>query len=235
MKLNTYSEFTPTEDKFKDNRTRQLSSLKSKQNCSPLNQKFVIDEKASIHDDVCHNNGKNLQNDSVNDYMLSNFADCDCDIKNVVKTATENRGLIIKDGYGTSECNVDSETGLRIGTVKRHHKVDQQLFPRPFATTPFIQRGEAKPDLESRLISSLQTLRHKQMQNVSVVDNIFTPMTSNLAATVQDPIHIIQENVNRTWVRGGINSRQTVKDFDYFENSTDNDTIKQMLRSRKPY
>jgi hypothetical protein len=235
MKLNTYSEFTPTEDKFKDNRTRQLSSLKSKQNCSPLNQRFVIDEKAGIHDDVCHNNGKNLQNDTVNDYMLSNFADCDCDIKNVVKTATENRGLIIKDGYGTSECNVDSETGLRIGTVKRHHKVDQQLFPRPFATTPFIQRGEAKPDLESRLISSLQTLKHKQMQNVSVVDNIFTPMTSNLAATIQDPNHIIQEYVNRSWVRGGINSRQTVKDFDYFENSTDSNIIKQILRSRKPY
>ena len=73
------------------------------------------------------------------------------------------------------------------------------------------------------------------MQNVSVVDNIFTPMTSNLAATIQDPIHIIQENVSRTWVRGGINSRQTVKDFDYFENSTDNNTIKQLLRSRKPY
>lgn len=235
MKLNTYSEFTPTEDKFKDNRTRQLSSLKSKQNCSALNQKFIIDEKAGIHDDVCHNNGKNLQNDSVNDYMLSNFADCDCDIKNVVKTATENRGLTVKDGYGTSECNIDSESGLRIGTVKRHHKVDQQLFPRPFATTPFIQRGEVKPDLESRLISSLQTLKHKQMQNVSVVDNIFTPMTSNLAATIQDPIHIIQENVSRTWVRGGINSRQTVKDFDYFENSTDNNTIKQLLRSRKPY
>lgn len=235
MKLNTYSEFTPTEDKFKDNRTRDLSSLKSKKNCSPLNQRFVIDEKTNIHDDVCHNNGKNLQNDSVNDYMLSNFADCDCDIKNVVKTATENRGLIVKDGFGTSECNVDSESGLRIGTVKRHHKVDQQLFPRPFVTTPFIQRGEPKPDLESRLISSLQTVRHKQMQNVSVTDNIFVPMTSNLAATIQDPIHIIQENVNRTWVRGGVPSRQSVKDFDYFSNSSDSSRIKQMLRSRKEY
>ena len=30
--------------------------------------------------------------------MLSNFADCDCDIKNVVKTSTDNGGLIIKDG-----------------------------------------------------------------------------------------------------------------------------------------
>jgi hypothetical protein len=235
MKLNQYSEFTPdVPDKFKDNRTRQLSSLKTKNNCSILDQKFVIDENTNIDNDVCHNNGKNLQSDSVNDYMLSNYNDCDCDIKSVIKVSTENRGLTVKDGYGISECNVDSESGLRIGTVKRNHKVDQQLFPRPFSTTPFIQRGEPKPDLESRLLSSLQTLKHKQMQQVSI-DNIFTPMTSNLAATIQDPIHIIQETVNRTWVRGGIPSRQSVKDFDYFSNSSDNNKIKQMLKSSKKY
>ena len=62
-------------------------------------------------------------------------------------------------------------------------------------TTPFIQKGEHKPDLESRLLSSLQTMKHKQMQNVDVESNIFTPMNSNLAATIQDPIHLIQENV----------------------------------------
>jgi hypothetical protein len=235
MKLNQYSEFTPTEDKFKENRTRDLSSFKSKQNCSNLNQKFVIDEQTNLHDDACHNNGRNLQSDSVNDYMLSNYASCDCDIKNVIKTSTDNRGLIIKDGYGISECNIDSDTGIRIGTVNRNHKVDQQLFPRPFATTPFIQKGEPKPDLESRLLSSLQTLRHKQMQNVSVENNVFTPMISNLAETVQDPIHIIQENVSVSWLRGGIPSRQSVKDADYFENSTDNNSIKNLLRSKKAY
>jgi len=235
MKLNQYSEFTPTEDKFKDNRTRELSSLKTPQNCSNINQKFVIDEQTNIHDDVCHNNGKNLQSDSVNDYMLSNYASCDCDIKNVIKSSTDNRGLIVKDGYGISECNIDSDTGMRIGTVRRHHKVDQQLFPRPFTTTPFIQKGEPKPDLESRLLSSLQTLKHKQMQNVSVENNIFTPMISNLAATIQDPIHIIQENASVSWLRGGIPSRQTIKDFDYFENSLDNSIIKQMLKERKTY
>ena len=45
--------------------------------------------------------------------MLSNFADCDCDIKNVLKVSTDNRGLTVKDGYGISECNVDSETWIK--------------------------------------------------------------------------------------------------------------------------
>ena len=60
-------------------------------------------------------------------------------------------------------------------------------------------------------------------------------LTLDLAATVQDPIHIIQQDVNRTWVRGGVPSRQTVKDADYFENSADNSRIKAMLRNSKRY
>ena len=235
MKLNQYSEFTPTEDKYVNNRQRELSSLKTKNNCSALNQKFQIDEQTALKDDVCHNNGRNLQSDSVNDYMLSNFADCDCDIKNVLRVSTDNRGLLVKDGYGTSECNIDSDSNLRVGNVVRHHKVDQQLFPRPFATTPFIFRGESKPDLESKLISSLQVVKHKQMQNVSVEDNIYTPLTSNLAATVQDPVHIIQAVADNRWVRGGVSTTQIIKDYDYLSNSSDNNRIKQLLTNAKPY
>lgn len=235
MKLNQYAKFeTSVPDKYQESRTRNLPSLKQPNNCSVLNQNFEIDQQTGIKDDVCHNNGRNLQSNSVNDYMLSNYSDCDCDIKNVLQVSTNNRGLIVKDGYDVSECNVDSSTNLRIGLVKRNHKVDQQLFPRPFTTTPFIQKGVHNPDLESRLLSSLQTLKHKQMQNVST-DNIFTPLTSNLAATIQDPIHIVQENVNRKWVRGGVPSRQRVKDVDYFNNSQDNNRIKQMLINKKNY
>ena len=58
MKLNQYSEFTPTEDKYVNNRKRELSSLKTKNNCSALNQKFQIDEQTALKDDVCHNNGR---------------------------------------------------------------------------------------------------------------------------------------------------------------------------------
>lgn len=236
MKLNQYSEYVPgTPDKFETSRNRQLSSLKAPQNCSSLKQEFKIDEQTGIYDDVCHNNGKNLQSDSVNDYMLSNFADCDCDIKNVLKVSTENRGLTVKDGYDISECNIDSSSGMRIGTVKKHHKVDQQLFPRPYSTTPFLQRGDVQPDLESKLLSSLQNVRHKQMQNISPLLNIFTPMISNLSETIQNPIYLIQEDNSRTWVRGGIPSRQNVKDLDYQRNSNDTNRIKNMLIASKPY
>ena len=72
------------------------------------------------------------------------------------------------------------------------------------------------------------------MQNVNE-QNIYTPMTPNLSRNIQNPIHIIQEDVNYRWVRGGLNSRQTVKDMDYFNNNSDNPTISALLRANKGY
>ena len=213
---------------------RVLSSLKTQNNCSNLNQRFKIDELTSLNDDVCHNSGELKQNDGINDYMLSNYASCDCSLSNVLNVSTENRGLTVKDGYGISECNINDDSVLRHGAQKRRYKSDQQLFPRPFLTTPLIARGEHKPDLETRMLSSLQTVRHSQMQNVSE-KNIYTPMTPNLARNVQNPIHLITEDVNYRWVRGGQPSRQTVKDYDYFNRTNDNSTIKQLLMARKKY
>jgi hypothetical protein len=84
------------------------------------------------------------------------------------------------------------------------------------------------------MLSSLQTVRHSQMQNVNE-QNIYTPMTPNLARNVQNPIHIISEDVNKRWLRGGIPSRQSVKDYDYLNRTNDNSTIKSLLLAKKKY
>lgn len=213
---------------------RVLSSLKNPNNCSNLNQRFKIDELTRLNDDVCYNSGELRQNTGINDYMLSNYASCDCSLSNVLNVSTENRGLTVKDGFGVSECNVNDDSVLRHGAQKRRYKSDQQLFPRPFLTTPLIARGEHKPDLETKILSSLQTVKHSQMQNVDE-NNIYTPMTPNLLRNVQNPIHIIPEDVNVRWLRGGIPSRQTVKDYDYFNRTNDNSTISSLLRQQKGY
>jgi len=214
---------------------RVLQSLKSQNNCSNFNTpNFVIDETTKLSEDNCYNSGQNLKNDTVNDYMLSNYASCDCSISNVLDVSTKNRGLIVKDGYGVSECNIDSDSTLRIGKTERHYKADLQLFPRPFLTSPNIAKGQVKPDLESKIQSSLVTVKHRQMQNVNE-SNIYTPLTQNLSRTVQNPNNIIQENANIKWLRGGVPSRQTARDMDYFARSNDSNVIKQLLRKKKTY
>ena len=214
---------------------RVLKSLNSPNNCSKFNTpNFVIDETTNLKEDVCYDTGQNLKNDSVNDYMLSNYASCDCNIGSVLDVSTKNRGLTVKDGYGVSDCNIDGDTSLRIGKTERHYKADLQLFPRPFLTSPNIAKGEIKPDLESKIQGSLLTVKHSQMQNVNE-SNIFTPLTENLARTVQNPNNIIQEDSNIRWIRGGVPSRQTVRDMDYFSRSNDSNVVKQLLKNKKSY
>ena len=71
------------------------------------------------------------------------------------------------------------------------------------------------------------------MQNVNE-NNIYT-LWHQILQHVQDPVHIIQENVNAKWVSGGIPTRQAVKDFDYANRTNDNSTIKKLLMAKKQY
>ena len=213
---------------------RVLSSLQNKNNCSRFNKntgKFVIDERASLNEDQCYETNGDKQNNNVNDYMLSNFASCECNLDSVLQTSTDNNGVLVKDGYGISNCNVDQDTGLRVGTVERRFKSDLQLFPRPYLTTPSVSRGEFNPNLESRLLNAQQNKKNGQMQTVTE-QNIFEPMVGSLKETVQDPIHIIQEFVAPSWVRGGIPSRDIVKYIDYMKRSTDSDVVKNLLKMK---
>jgi hypothetical protein len=98
---------------------RELGSLNVPNNCSKFNKsnKFVIDTNTKLIDDVCYESGENKQNNNINDYMLSNYASCECNLDNVLKTSTDNRGITVKDGYGISECNIDKDSLLREGKV----------------------------------------------------------------------------------------------------------------------
>lgn len=220
------------------NGNRILKSINKDNNCTQFKQfksnDFVLDEQTKFLNDQCFDEGERKQNNNINDYMLSNYSGCDCKLDNVIDIANKNRGITIKDGHGISNCNIDDDSVLRIGNVERHYKSTQQLFPRPFMTSPFILRGEPKPDIESRILSSIQNVRHGQMQNFNE-ENVYTPLNDALAANVQNPIHIIPELVSNTWVRGGLSTRQIVQDNDYQQRTTDSDVVKNLLLQKKPY
>ena len=211
---------------------RQLKSPNVQNNCSAFQStNFVIDSKTKLKDDVCNENGDNKQNSNINDYMLSNYSSCDCSLDKVLKTATNNNGIIIKDGYGVSECNVNKDSTLRQGQVDRHYKSDLQLFPRPYLSTPSTIRGQLKPNLESKLLNAQLNKKHGQMQYFNE-QNIFTPLVPNLKNNVQNTEHIIQQDVSYNWVRGGIPSRDRAKYNDYMNRSSDSDIIKQLLENK---
>jgi len=213
---------------------RQLKSLNVKNNCSPFdyNNNFIIDSKTKIKDDTCNENGEIKQNNNINDYMLSNYASCNCSLDNVLKTSTNNRGILIKDGYGVSECNISGDTNLRQGKVERHYKSDLQLFPRPYLTTPSNIKGELKTNLETKLIHNQLNIMRKGLTENYGFDDIVIPQIPHLAENIQNHRNIIPESSDCKFSRTGINSREIIKYHDYMNRSNDSDVIKNLLKKK---
>ena len=75
-------------------------------------------------------------------------------------------------------------------------------------------------DNETLLKDSSQTSVDKPCNVYSGVTliNQYTPMIPSLAETVQNRKHIIQEDNDQSWVRGGIPTREMVRNMDYIKN-----------------
>jgi hypothetical protein len=215
------------------------SQVDKAQNCSPMNCAAPVHTEADLTSDDCLQKERIRQSVQTSDYMLSNFSQCDCEIEPVLLNATQNRGLLVKDGFGINKCTVDGDSRLRIGNVESRPKPCQQLFTRPYATVPYMGRGSGNSEVESFLRSAKQT--HQQgsvslLENqVKTYNNNITPLVSNLEQQIQNPMNLVEEVNDPKWVRGGVPTRQIVKDLDYFERSNDGEKVKDYVLSKKQY
>ena len=206
-----------------------------KNNCMNLcKNDLKINKKTRLNDDQCYSMSNTQQSVSSGNYMLNNFHSCDCKMDTVISTATENPLMIFRDGYGVSDCVIDESSKLRVGKVRKYPKCTNQLFERPYITVPYMGRGSGNSKVESKLRPGEDTIQKKQCNTLSgiYIDNQFTPLVKNLKDNVQDPQNIIQEIVDNKWIRGGISSRQFVKDIDYLERCGDRIQNKNYIKSK---
>ena len=151
----------------------------------------------------------------------------------------------LKDGY-LCPSNVDVSSKYRVGAPKSCPKNTNQLFTRPYLTVPYMANGNLsveRMDIESELITGDYEMDPLPLAGVSTFDNVLVPLTQNLKDTVQAPVHLVEEvadstvpnNYRDSWIRGGIPTRQEVKDVDYMQRSRDNDYVKELLLRKKGY
>jgi hypothetical protein len=139
-------------------------------------------------------------------------------IPQTVKNATDNVAVPFKNGYGTEQaCVVDDGSKLRWGLQKAYPKCNQQLYERPYKTVPYMGRGFLRPNEESELIFSEDTKVKRSCNTLSgiSVPMQYMPLVDHLSANVQAPVHLIQEYNDPAWRRGGIISRNVIRDVDY--------------------
>jgi len=181
-------------------------------------KKFNVNYKAMSHDDKCFVDIDTRQSIGPGNYGVTNLYDCECLIPNTVKNATDNVFMTFKNGYGTeNSCVVDDGSKLRIGLHKKYPKCNQQLFERPYKTVPYMGKGILRVDEDTQLKFAEPTSIKRSSNTLSAVTlvNQWTPLVEHLYATIQDPIHIVQESVQSDWRRGGSDTRLIIRDQDY--------------------
>lgn len=151
-------------------------------------------------------------------YQTNYMGECGCEIPQAESVAMSYPTMLARDGYGwTSKdgCNIHEDSEMRLGQRITAYKGPKSLRTRVFAGGPNLQRGVYYADVESKIRPGETTTAGRSVNVLSGVSiNRFVPMLESLAQTIQNPQHIIPEDAHDGWVRGGLSSRNLVRDED---------------------
>lgn len=175
-----------------------------------------------VRDDRCYNTARTFQSFSICDYNTTAYKDCSCDGQNVQAVAVNEPAVQFRDGYGwtgVNGCNIDVDSSLRNAHNLTNMRYIQQLFTPPYATVPYMGRGPlSDAGLEIILQAGEDTSQKRQCNTLSgVYIDRFVPLVPCLEQNVQNPVHLVEEVASKDWIRGGIPSRDIVRNTDYLK------------------
>jgi hypothetical protein len=174
---------------------------------------FKVNGFTRERDDVCSYNHEYRESVGPGRYAVTNLVP---DRAKTVPQALSNPTVIAAEGYGIDQTDIDSDSVLRNNpTLEGRSRCPLRVQSRPFATVPFMGRGRGNQELESRLQQSEFVRTGKECGTVTenFFDTQFTPLIPHLQANVQNPKNLVPEVAADGWIRGGIPSRQYVRDL----------------------
>jgi len=193
--------------------------------CTDINTKdkdnFNLFKKSSIRSDQLAIDLDVMQSQGPGYYTLDNQFGCECGLKEAVEIQTSQPGIHLDGGagwIGEKGCLIDNDTKLRFNSDKlTNPNMIHQITERPTLTTPGLTKGYYDVDVESIIQPGDSTNDQIPCKGNSEITygNYFTPMIPKLKEEIQDVIHIIPENSKQDWVRGGLPTRQMIRNEDY--------------------
>ena len=127
-----------------------------------------------------------------------------------------NPTLLGREGFGLNNSAIDDDSRLRNEAIQAgRQRCPVHVQARPFATVPYMGNGRGNPDVESSLIYSEFARVERPCGTVTETffTNQFTPLVPHLAKHIQNPSNLVPEVAAQGWIRGGIPSRQFVRDL----------------------
>jgi len=125
---------------------------------------------------------------------------------------------------GINGCNVDTNTKLTHPGLT-HPKCKISLMQRPFVTVPYLGRGKSNPVLEAQIQQGDLAFNRKTIHPTSEISYIpysTTPLLPALQATITNPANLIEDVAADGWIRGGLSSRDLIRDQDYLKSHSKN-------------
>lgn len=178
----------------------------------------------SIDDDACEVTSKTIQSMAPSRYIFYNYNTDNCGNKQALNIQTSEVGINfsgergnIETNVGKGGCLVDNDSKLKFEEMT-NKKYINQLTERFNLTVPYV-RGPYNVNSENNLVPLL-TSTDKPCNalvnsNSKVETHFFTPMVPKLQSEIQNTNYIIPENTDSSWVRGGVSTREIMRNIDY--------------------
>jgi hypothetical protein len=120
-----------------------------------------------------------------------------------------------REGFGGNNQEIDAESILKNQPGFKVNRCNTRAQARPFLSVPFMGGGRGNPDVESALLQSEISRMGKACDTVTenFFPQQFTPLVPSLQQTIQNPNNLIPEVASPGWIRGGLPSRDYIRDI----------------------
>jgi len=183
-----------------------------------MSHSYTFDNMTNINDDQYAISERELQNNNYNNYITSNFGTC---CASALNKALDQPNVFIKGGYGTTGCGncglVDNFSKLRNGALQTTVPCKLSLQQRMFKTIPYLGKGTFDPVIETELIHSEYVDQNKSINTVTdkPFKTLYTPLIQEIKQTISNPKHLVEQHVDKNWIRGGLPTRDAFKNKKY--------------------
>ncbi len=167
--------------------------------------------------DSCSLSETEKQNTKNANYTLTNHFSSDCEMTKPMDLALSQPNMNYTGSHqvGMGGCNVDTNSQLLLGSQLTHGSEKITLEQRTFGTVPYLGKGRGDIDLESQLTQGESLINKKSMNPSSEISYITYknyPLIPSVAESLANPSAHVENNADENWIRGGLPSRDLVRD-----------------------
>ena len=170
-----------------------------------------VNRLTNVRDDLCAVQQYTKQSVGPGRYATTYLVP---DARVVNPLAVESLIIYPREGYGFNNNNIQADSILRNqpGFLSKRCVTRQQA--RPFLSVPYMGTGRGNAEVETLLQHAEFSRMGKACDTVTETffSQQFTPLVPSLQQTIQNPKNLIPEVAANGWIRGGLPSRDYLRD-----------------------